>query len=294
MKNFNLRDWCDPDLPFAFTHTHGFSNCPLHKHNFSELVIIFNGKGIHFTHNYESLIETGDVFVVPNNIGHGYKNAETIYLANFMFDLNKLEPMHDLQQLPAFHKLFQVDPALRKEHAFKNKLKLSDKALSNVWSIYIKIQDEMKCKRPGYKTLSKALLLELLTFLSRYGSSSSSVEPRYHHMFDEVIAFLENNFAYTTITLDLLANMCNMSKRNFQRSFKKDMGISPIHYLQKLRINKACKMLAKSKNITITEIGFNVGYTDSNYFSRQFKHFTGMPPKKYRSINSIDDLINEQ
>lgn len=290
MDFFKLKDYCDSDFPFAITRSHGFSDRTLHKHDYSELVIIFNGKGVHFMRDHEFFIETGDVFVIPKDMEHGYKDARTVYLTNLMFNLDKLEPRHDLRQLPAFHTLFQIEPAFRKEHGFKSRLKLSNKALAYVQSLTLKIQDEMEHKLPGHKTLSKALVMELLTFLCRYTPTDPSREFKTLHIFGEIIAFLEKNFASSNITLGQLAKMANMSARNFQRSFKKTMGISPIQYLLKKRIEKACELLANSTDLSITEISFNTGFKDSNYFSRQFKNLTGMTPQKYRSINSIDDF----
>jgi AraC family L-rhamnose operon transcriptional activator RhaR/AraC family L-rhamnose operon regulatory protein RhaS len=59
------------------------------------------------------------------------------------------------------------------------------------------------------------------------------------------------------------------------------MGRSPIDHLLHVRIQKATELLAGSDR-TITDIAFDCGFTDSNYFTRQFRKTTGHSPSEYR------------
>ncbi len=71
-------------------------------------------------------------------------------------------------------------------------------------------------------------------------------------------------------------------RRNFLRAFESTMGFPPITYLIRLRIRQACKLLQRSDQ-SITEIAMAVGFSDSNYFSRQFRMLTGSSPREYRN-----------
>lgn len=84
------------------------------------------------------------------------------------------------------------------------------------------------------------------------------------------------------ITIDSLSKLTNMSKSNFNRIFKKEMGISPIEYLINIRLIKAKKFL-RQKNINITEISVKCGFYSSSHFSSCFTKQLGISPSDYHS-----------
>jgi len=63
--------------------------------------------------------------------------------------------------------------------------------------------------------------------------------------------------------------------------FRKELGITPIAYLNRYRVNQA-KHLLTNTHKTITEIALQVGFSDSGYFSRIFRREVGVSPKAYR------------
>lgn len=63
-------------------------------------------------------------------------------------------------------------------------------------------------------------------------------------------------------------------------------GVSPLQYVLHLRINYACRELQETRR-GITEIAYDSGFEDSNYFSRTFRKFIGMTPREYRLRNSL-------
>ena len=69
----------------------------------------------------------------------------------------------------------------------------------------------------------------------------------------------------------------------FEKLFRKHYGVSPITYQMKLRVEKARDMIRSGIfNLNLTEIGLSVGFSDPLYFSKVFKKYMGMSPKKYR------------
>ena len=63
--------------------------------------------------------------------------------------------------------------------------------------------------------------------------------------------------------------------------YKKKTGLTINAYLNTYRIN-AAKEFLRNEDIKLYEISYYVGYSDPNYFSRQFKKQTGMTPSEYR------------
>jgi len=83
------------------------------------------------------------------------------------------------------------------------------------------------------------------------------------------------------ITLEEVAEVVNLSPQYFSKTFKERAGCSFIDYLTELRVGRA-KELIRSKQQSVKEVCFHVGYKDPNYFSRVFKKYTGISPSDYR------------
>jgi transcriptional regulator GlxA family with amidase domain len=83
------------------------------------------------------------------------------------------------------------------------------------------------------------------------------------------------------VTVAKLAGVCSMSRRTFERRFKKATGKSPLRYLQDVRLEKAKDLLEKG-DYTFETITNEVGYGDPSTFRRMFQKSTGLPPGLYR------------
>jgi transcriptional regulator GlxA family with amidase domain len=84
------------------------------------------------------------------------------------------------------------------------------------------------------------------------------------------------------ITVDILAVKCHMDRVNFSRRFKKATQLSPIDYIQQVKVEAAKRELEKgSKNIN--EIMYLVGYIDIKAFRTVFKKIAGLSPTEYKA-----------
>lgn len=86
---------------------------------------------------------------------------------------------------------------------------------------------------------------------------------------------------YTNFSVDELARLSNMSLSSFKREFKKTFNDSPQNYINIQRINKA-KDLLQNTNLNITEIAYDTGFNDPQYFTRLFTKNTGSSPSDFR------------
>lgn len=83
-------------------------------------------------------------------------------------------------------------------------------------------------------------------------------------------------------TVDQLAVMFALSRRNFERRFKKATSNTIIEYIQRVKIEAAKKNLESARK-TISEVMYEVGYSDDKAFRTTFKKFTGLSPVQYRN-----------
>lgn len=97
----------------------------------------------------------------------------------------------------------------------------------------------------------------------------------------ETIAENIKNHPSRDWTLNELSELAGMSSAYFSRLFHRKMGVSPIIFIQKMRIETACQLL-KATDMRINEVAEYIGYNDQLYFSRVFKKITGVSPKIYK------------
>jgi transcriptional regulator GlxA family with amidase domain len=93
--------------------------------------------------------------------------------------------------------------------------------------------------------------------------------------------FIENNFQ-EKITVDQLASMFALGRRNLERRFKKATANTVVEYIQRVKIEAAKKSLENSRK-NINEVMFDVGYADTKAFRTTFKKITGLSPIDYRN-----------
>lgn len=84
------------------------------------------------------------------------------------------------------------------------------------------------------------------------------------------------------ITIETLASLINIGRRTFERKFKEATNNTPMAYIQRVRMEAAKNFFEASKK-NVTEIMFDVGYTDTKAFRDIFKKITGLTPIEYRN-----------
>jgi transcriptional regulator GlxA family with amidase domain len=87
-------------------------------------------------------------------------------------------------------------------------------------------------------------------------------------------------------TIEMLIQDIPASRRNVVRRFKQAIGVTPIEYLQRTRIEAAKKLLTQTDQ-SVLEVMLNSGYNDLKSFRQLFKKSTGLTPKEYRDKFNI-------
>lgn len=83
------------------------------------------------------------------------------------------------------------------------------------------------------------------------------------------------------ISVATLASLAHLSAFHFCRAFKKSFGVPPHRYHTRRRIERAKEMLAK-RTLSVTEIGFAVGFSETSSFCAAFRKTTGLTPRGYQ------------
>jgi transcriptional regulator GlxA family with amidase domain len=93
--------------------------------------------------------------------------------------------------------------------------------------------------------------------------------------------FIEKNYA-EKMTVDELASMFALGRRNLERRFKKATANTVVEYIQRVKI-EAAKLSLESSRDNVNEVMYKVGYNDTKAFRTTFKKITGLSPVQYRS-----------
>jgi len=125
------------------------------------------------------------------------------------------------------------------------------------------------------RLLSERILLDLINICQ---NATSGFE--FGGRLSPALTFINQNYD-KSITNEQLAELCDLSTTHFRRLFKEQMGISPMHYRENIRIHWAIKLL-ESQMFTISEVADRLGYSDIYHFSKVFKRHTGNSPSFYK------------
>jgi transcriptional regulator GlxA family with amidase domain len=93
--------------------------------------------------------------------------------------------------------------------------------------------------------------------------------------------FIEKN-VQDKISVNQLASMLAIGRRNLERRFKKATSNSVVEYMQRVKM-EAAKMRFETSTDNVNEVMYNVGYNDPKAFRTTFKRITGLSPIRYRS-----------
>ena len=100
---------------------------------------------------------------------------------------------------------------------------------------------------------------------------------------ENVLLFIAKNFR-NELVLDDLSYKSRLSKFHFHRLFKKETGLTPFNYVNKLKLEHSVHFLIMYPNCKQLEVAFESGYSSPSIFARAFKQYYGMSPIAFRKV----------
>ena len=157
--------------------------------------------------------------------------------------------------------------------------KISDKSL---WEKFVSEQrniesgdsDEINAMRH----LSETMLSEISkNVLLRFQVSSPYIR--------QIMRYMEDNYM-SSISIEELSKVVNLSPFHFTRLFKQEAGMSPHAYITQLRVNRAQDLILRGESLL--GIAYELGFADQSHFSRTFLKLTGVSPVKFNTASKAD------
>lgn len=134
-------------------------------------------------------------------------------------------------------------------------------------------------KSPGYILQCKAELYGIIYAMVK-GYYSQYIPNEKYIIIKPAVEYIHRTYTEGLVNISELSNMCGITPEYFRKLFKSFYGVSPLKYINDLKITRAKELLA-SGMYSVTEAALQSGYTDMSYFSREFKKATGSSPKYY-------------
>ena len=247
-----------------------------HSHQYNEIYFLQSGKCNVYIDNETYCLEDGSVLFIP-----AFKEHTFIY--PFSQDVKRTVLYISTEQLNWY---FNKDFKDEINNLFINKhLQLSRKSFSNLSNIFEKIQFEKYSLDNMSELLTKAYFFELIIYLircQRYTHNINQKTNLSNITIGEIVNFIENNYS-RQLTLPEIAAQFGISESSLTKKIKIFTNMTFKEYLTKTRIEEAKSLLISSEK-SITEIAYECGYNNSNFFGDVFKKAVGMSPSSYRKM----------
>jgi AraC family transcriptional regulator of arabinose operon len=127
----------------------------------------------------------------------------------------------------------------------------------------------------------KELLIRIMQMQNLHETAETSQDLTTNSRFAYVLEYIRLHLT-TKLNIDALSQLAYMSKASFFRAFKHELGISPVDYIIKERIQLA-KQLMNNPHNSISEACFKAGFNNLNYFCRAFKKIESITPSIYKA-----------
>jgi AraC family transcriptional regulator len=168
------------------------------------------------------------------------------------------------------------------EIQFRPRLLFFDRDL---WDTTVKLRAQVGSSDQKQTAYAEALSIALAYELMRVNESVSPLVSRFHGGLPnwqqkKLTQYIDEHLA-EDISLSSLAELAKLSPYHFSRAFKQSFGLPPHRYLISRRIERAKSLLANRK-LSVTEIGLDVGFSETSSFTSAFRKATGETPTDYR------------
>ncbi len=246
-----------------------------HGHTCIELTFVVAGTAIHVFDGIPTRARSGSVFLLRPGDTHSFEQADSLTLFNVSCAPDMLESFGvSMTFLRGNEKIFSGE-APGSRSLILNALEQYDAR---------KLLEEMLAEFNAPGSQHQAKLRSLFTLLLVLLARAAERDPDHavpSGGVEAAAAFLETHYL-EPVTLDQLAGIAFLSPSQLIRVFRKRYGDTPIARQLKLRLEHACRLLNTGR-LSIAETAYRSGFSDSNYFIRQFRKHYGVTPGRFRA-----------
>lgn len=268
-----------------------FNNGSYHRHDFLELSYIVHGSAIHYFNNESVIVREGDYFAVDFGEIHRFQQNgdEDFEIINCIFFPEFIDV--SLKDCTGFAEL--VTCYNINFHYF-TLMEIPTKVIHHdddgtVRELFRKMEKENERKAPKYHELLRCYLIELIILTLRKIHNTEGEERYTNETVNRILDIVKRDYAQDLRLNDICSEL-GYSMTYISALFTKTLGISFSRYLQNVRVENACHLLASTEK-NIEEISGMVGYKDVKFFRELFKSKLKMSPKTFRDMSRRKNML---
>ena len=226
-----------------------------HSHPFCELCMNLEGKTVNRYNGKETIVDVGTVFLCPSGGIHS-KAAVTGTFKDIFIGFEDDGYFGDIS-----------------EFYFEDRN-------NTFYNLFMMMYDIYHSNLTEKNAILNNLLETVCGIIKSHQDSGVQLAPIVEKLKDEI----SGNFSNPEFKISDFTDANNYSNDYLRQAFKKQLGVSPLDYLNNMRINNAKKLLVVNRqpSYRINEVAQFSGFYDVGYFTRIFKKKTGMTPTEYR------------
>lgn len=267
----------------SWIREYGDGRTNFHFHNLMEIGFCRNGTGELILNEDRYPYQPAMVSIIPRNYPH-----ITISMAGegpSFWEYLFLEPERIIAEMYPKNKVYQHETLEKINH---RAVFLHEWENRNLTLIVKMIMEEMRSKRPYYADCVKGLSFTLMAELIRLAEAGSGVRKPLDirqktsgvSQIASAIEFVHKEYM-RSIKVKEMATVCHMSETHFRRVFESCMNMSPVDYINLVRIQKSCDLMKKS-NDSMDMIAQKVGFATTSTFNRNFKKILNTSPYQWK------------
>lgn len=260
---------------------------PIHTHNHFEIVFIKEGSGTHTINNISFQYRDKDIFILSPGDSHIFNiNSNTkFYFIKFTESLFT----RGIDIINKKRWIEKIESVLLNPNLLPGDIKYEQKDKDKMFQLLDIIIEENYYDKEYKDSIISDTVSIIISLISRnickiYCEKQINNKKDKNRMNDIFSYIQENIYINENLKIDNIANHLNLSKNYISIFFKKNYGESLQHYILKYRLIIAENRIRLS-DYTISEIAYQLGFSDESHFNKAFKKKYNMNPGEYRKRN---------
>lgn len=254
----------------------------LHFHNYLEIGYCYEGQGELVLGEQSLRFKDGQFTIIPKNYPHTTNSdSGTISYWEYLFidEENFLREYYRGGSLGRYERMLE---------RINSRASLKNVSESPALAGMIRqILDIMRDPKEFYIDEAKGILLAFLINIARENQVEDAEQEKNEVLEGKITIPISRALDYITLhymeplKVSELASWCHMSETHFRRTFSTYMKMSPLEYINLVRVQTACEYLKKT-DVPVSDIAYKCGFTTLSTFNRNFKQIMGTAPCEWR------------
>lgn len=252
-------------------------NGMLHFHNYMEVGYCYHGKGRLIIEDRVYRYSDQMFTIIPANIPHTtISDPGNICKWEFLFI--DMDAFVTEEMKWEGYSVSEILHQINSRGTMKSKENHGD-----MGRLILEMMRECRNQGPYYKESLKGWLATFAVGILRLNQEREAARRinRVNRYIRDAIEFVSSHYN-EEIHIGDLAEISGLSESHFRRTFEESMNMKPVEYINMVRIDKACDMIAR-EDISMEDVCYRIGYQTPSTFNRNFKALTGMTPLQWKN-----------